>query len=409
MPIRFQCSFCLNKLKAEDSFAGRRIACPMCETRLEVPEPGTPPPFLVENLADAIDHYKISDFDRACAKKALELGLVPTDKLGRAIAKLREEMMRGKRTTLVEILRRYGRIDEAGERTLRAAAGVPEPARDKSRTSSGSSRPKREHRDSLQILRQTVVLDPEAHELAKGPVPLVLGMALPRCPKCGRRVKGNRCEACSADVPGLARAPRAGPSLRGAVTWFARNWLGILGVTVALALAWAGFNWSRVRLATSSLLKGETRAALEERVRLFDRALEFGDLEALSGMLATPPGGGVTPELRAFILSGQEAIPPIEKVRSIEHPEIELDEPAGRATVYTRVRAKLELAKVKAPDIETSADVASAGRVMIGAAGGLTAELAWKWVLIDDQWLYRGPLPSPVEPGNGAPPPEPTR
>ncbi|MHC5056986.1 MAG: hypothetical protein ACYTKD_20090 [Planctomycetota bacterium] len=398
MPIRFQCTFCLNKLSASEDFAGRRIACPMCETALEVPEPGEAPPFLVEDLADALERYKIMDFDRACAKRALELGLVPTRKLGSAIAKLREEMMRGRSPSLLRILRKYNRIDERGERKIRAGVDVPEP----SRGSSGSpSRPKREHRDSLRILKQTVVLDVEAHELAKGPVPAVPGPALNRCPNCGRTVKGGaaregKCPACWADVRAVVAPPPSGRSLRSAVAWSARNWLALTGIAAAIALAWAGLNWRRVRRMGAGLLKGESLAALEERVRRFDRALEFGDTEALGDMLA-PDCGRATPGLRAFILSGAEPPPPIEKVLAIEHPEIDLDERAGRATVYTRVRAKLDLTRVKTREVESSADVAAAGRVMIGAAGGLSAELAWKWVRVDGRWFYRGPLPAARE------------
>ena len=58
-------------------------------------------------------------------------------------------------------------------------------------------------------------------------------------------------------------------------------------MTTAVALAWAGLNWSRVRRAGTSFFKGEARAALEERVRRFDRALEFGNLETLGNMLAS--------------------------------------------------------------------------------------------------------------------------
>ncbi|MHC4252120.1 MAG: nuclear transport factor 2 family protein [Planctomycetota bacterium] len=398
MPIRFQCSYCLNKLSAEESFAGRRIACPMCETALEVPEPGEPPPFMIENLADALERYKITDFDHACAKEVIRLGLVPTRKLGSAIAKLREEMMRGRSPTLLAILRRYGRIDERGEREIRAGVDVPEPSRGPSGT---PSRPKREHRDSLRILKQTVVLDIEAHEIAKGPVPAVPGPGLNRCPNCGRTVKDGaaregKCPVCSADVRAVVAQPPSGRSLRSTVAWLARNWLALGGIAAAIVLAWAGLNWSRVRRMGAGFLKGEPRAALEERVRRFDRALEFGDTEALGELLA-PECGRAGAGLRAFILSGAEPPPPIEKVLSIEHPEIDLDEHADRATVYTRVRAKLDLTKVKTREIESSADVAAAGRVMIGAGGGLSAELAWKWVRVDGRWFYRGPIPATRE------------
>jgi hypothetical protein len=371
----------------------------MCETSLDVPQPGTPPPFLVEDLVDALDRYKISDFDRACAKRALDLGLVPTAKIGSAIAKLRGEMLRGRSPTLLAILRKYGRIDEQGERKIRSGIDVSEPSAASSRK---SGKAKRLHSDSLHILKQTVVLDVAAFELAKGPVPAVPGPALNRCPTCGRTLKAEaasagKCPACAADVCGLVPAPSGGGFFRGALAWFGGNWLALLGVAAAVTLAWAGLNWSRVRRQGAALLKGETRAALEERVRKFDRALEFGDLETLSKMLATSPRDGVTNELRAFILSGQTPPPPIEKVRSIEHPEIELDEQAGRATVFTRVRAKLDLAKVKTPDVETSGDVAAAGRAVIGSAGGLSTEIAWKWVLQGDMWRYAGPLPTSSE------------
>jgi len=393
--IRFQCTYCLNKLSASDDFAGRSIACPMCETSLDVPEPGEPPPFLVEDLADAIDRYKISDFDKACAKRALALKLVRTDKLGRAIAKLREEMMRGRSPTLLQILRKYGRIDDEGERRIREGVHAPER---KAKSSGDSGRPRREHRDSLQILKQTVVLDIDAHELAKGPVPEVPGYALNRCPNCGRTLKGasvtnGRCPACAADVRKvLAPPPRAMP-IRRALAWLRGNWLVLTGIAAALALAWAGLNWSRVRRMGAGFFKGEGRAELDERLRRFDRALTFSDMDTLGDMLAA--GNRVaTEELRAFILSGADPAPPIEKVLEITHPEIDFNEEAGRATVYTRVRAKLVLAKVKTPDIETSADVAVAGQMMIGAAGGLRAELAWKWVRQGDAWRYAGPFPA---------------
>lgn len=395
MAIRFQCTFCLNKLSATGNFAGRRIACPMCETSLEVPGPGEPPPFLIEDLADALDRYKITDFDRACAKEAIKLGLVPTAKLGRAIAKLREEMMHGRAMTLLRILRKYGRIDAAAERKIRAGVDVPEPAAASSR---GPGRPKSVHRDSLQILKQTVVLDVETHEFAQDPVPVVLGPAFNRCPNCGRTVKGDaaregKCPACSADVSRVVAPPQGARPLRSALSWFARNWLLLGMIAAALALAWAGLNWRRVRRMGAGLFKGEPRAELEERLRRFDRALEFGDTEALGELLA-PQCGRATPGLRAFILSGKEPAPPIEKVLDISHPEIDLDERAGRATVYTRVRAKLDLTKVKPRKIESSADVAAAGQMIIGAAGGLSAEVAWKWTREDGRWFYRGPLPT---------------
>jgi len=393
--IRFQCTYCLNKLSASDDFAGRRIACPMCETNLEVPEPGTPPPFLVEDLADAIDRYKISDFDKACAKEVIKLGLVPTRKIGSAIAKLREQMMKGRSPTLLKVLRKYDRIDESGERKIRAGVKVPEPSAASSRS---SSRPKREHRDSLQILKQTVVLDIDANELAKGPVPEVPGYALNRCPNCGRTLKGakvtgGKCPACSADVRKVFVPPPRAMPLRRAVAWLVHNWLVLTGIAAALALAWAGLNWSRVRRVGAGYFKGESRAELDERLRRFDRALTFSDLDTLGDMLAAGDRTA-TKELRAFILSGADPAPPIEKVLEITHPEIDINEEAGRATVYTRVRAKLELAKVKPPDIETSADVAAAGQMMIGAAGGLTAQLSWKWVRRGDAWRYAGPLPT---------------
>jgi hypothetical protein len=39
MPIRFRCPNCNAKLKAADNAVGRKIPCPICETKVTVPEP----------------------------------------------------------------------------------------------------------------------------------------------------------------------------------------------------------------------------------------------------------------------------------------------------------------------------------------------------------------------------------
>jgi len=416
MKSRFQCRHCLNKLSAAEGLVGRHMECPMCETVLTVPAPDASRGFAEQNLLEALDRFKLSDWDRAYARKALEMEVADSRTVGEAVVAVRSAARKGRKRSVGEELLRKGAIDRQKDLNIRELVR-------------GATRPKGKLTECANCF-ETIAADATVCPYCGQEFGDLLVMQM--CPNCKREQPSGakECSGCGADmVTGLksggyvTRCPRCGQvALPGQVEcllcgtslsrsvesirreekiervkqWIALHSLSLMlaGMLIAGLVVWK--YWSDIRRVVSSFVVGEDQTALKERLEAFDSALKFADFRTPTDMIDPSLGLQATERTRSCILGGQDLATVVERVDEIGHPEMQLDKGAGAATVYTKVRGRLVAAGTEGVKVESSADLPG---VLANLAGGaksktaLSSEVTWRWVLRKGRWYYAGPLP----------------
>src|SRR3989339_116469 len=111
MPSRFQCSCCQDILAVDEKLVGKKIRCPLCETALAVPAADPDRVFVDADLREQVRRFKLSDWDRACAGKVLDLEMVPPAELRKSIHAVRRAARKGETCALSDQLLADRQID----------------------------------------------------------------------------------------------------------------------------------------------------------------------------------------------------------------------------------------------------------------------------------------------------------
>ncbi len=407
MPVDFQCEQCYEKISAKEALVGRRVLCPMCDTILAVPTKGAARPVLEHDLSESIPRFKLTEWDRAYAARALEIGKVKPDRLRQAIRSLRRAQRSGKGASLNESLLQSHFIAEADDRavqqSIRGAAAeggqrftecpncfatIP--------ASSGT----RQCSYCGQLLGEIHVMDmcpnckAEQHmgkklcnscgaDMSTGIMP---NQPVRKCPRCGTAIRGElrSCPLCDTamhrSVAGVALEEelRRGGRL-------IKHWLPIAAVlAICIASVWLGLNWEK-------LVYGKARVSLDKRVAALDDALKYGDLDAIAKVIDPGLKHQATETTRAAILGADQ---PGERIRSVlEIRHVNFSVGKTNASVYTKTRVSLQPLQ-QSVRIKTSGDLPAAAEGMGLMSRKRSGNVAWKWIRRSGAWYYRGPLPA---------------
>jgi DNA-directed RNA polymerase subunit RPC12/RpoP len=414
MNVRFQCTRCQEKIALHEKFVGRKVACPMCETRLVVPRPDEEPLFVAQDIALALEHFKLTAWDRAFARKALENDFVGPQALHEAVTNVRRAMQKRRKLTIDEFLLSRKAITSqhalitrklvkalpgSGELAGEALAECPncfETIKANARVCPYCG----QKIGDLSVMAMCPACKREqppkrkfcvgcGADMATGVKP---GSQEKVCARCGElEIHGSPvCRACGTDLSRTPSDLAKADSARRTKEWIANHSLSLVVALLAVA---ALVVWMK-RAEVKAWLFGADRAALDARLEGFDDALRYGDLDTLAKMLdpeLPKSKRKADPRLRALILGSEDPSMFVREVESIEHDKINFADDARSATVYTQTRGRLGEGE-HAKSVESSADLPA----VIGIGGkrkGLSAQVAWKWVERKGEWYYAGPLP----------------
>ncbi len=419
---RLQCPYCLEVCTLNARFAGRRILCPMCDTAMKVPPPGQEPDVVGQDFEEALQKYKLSPWDRVCAQKAYDLEMVDAQTLRSAIRTVRRDARKRNPATVLEHLRETGALGKP------QALAIAELAKGR-----GTDQPEDlvECPACFAAIPQTSKTCPYCgHAFAD----LVLQAMCPNCHSeqppgrnfcgaCGADMEtglrpgtetGPRCPRCSAPILAHARTcprcrakldlyrerPAALRALSATKEWTTQHAFALFFAAGLVFLLYAASNWSTVRRTVNTWLSSPLRADLYERVRGLDRALEYSDLDGLSELIDPELDyGEPTEAARTRLLGGEQPDAVVQEVYKLAHREYDVDEDAGKATVYTVVSGRFDPDTVDAPAAEgEGVPLLDAAELMTGENPRLLdTEVAWKWVLREGTWYLAGPLPTAAE------------
>lgn len=414
MPCRFQCTYCQDTLAVGEHLVGRTIRCPLCETKLKVPEIDPDRALLDVELSEQLDCFKLSDWDRACAKKVLQLEMAPPAALHQAIVMARKAARKGGRIALNELLLQQGIIDRSGNLVLcelvkgAAAKKKAEKLTECPNCFATIAAAAKGCKFCGQKLGDLLVYDmcpnckeeqPPGHPLCRKcgadmQTGLLPGVKLPRCPKCDRKIKGdfNICPSCRTRLDRSRRSVRLEEKAKAWKNWISRHALYLMGGVGLVVSLYVYSNWDDLRHSLSVSFFGESLAALEERLELFKTALRYDDMETVTSMLDPEIRRPAGPRERTVILGGAAASGTLERVDRIRVRSKTIDEKTGTATVYVNTTGAFDLKSIKLKSVNSSGDLEKHARKLVGSRA-LSAEVAWKWVRRDGVWYYRAPLP----------------
>lgn len=366
MSVRFQCNRCQEKIELDEKLVGRKVACPMCETRLVVPEPDDEPLFVEQDIRLALEYFKLSAWDKAFARKALENGFVGPDSLHEAVTKVRRAMQKGQKLTIDQyLLSREAITPQKALITKKLVKALP-----------GSAELAGEALAECPNCFETIRANATECPYCAQRIGDLTVSAM--CPACKREQASGRkyCISCGADMetglrPGVREKVARTDSARRLKEWLANHSLGIAAALVAVVavIAWTKRADIGRAIHLTPTLEEADRAGLEARLRRFDDALRHGDMDIMAKMLdpKLPKRKRKADErLRSVILGfGQ----PVQQVLSVGHDEIRFAEDGHSAAVHTEIGGAL------------------------GGGVGLSTKVLWKWVEREGEWYYAGPLP----------------
>jgi len=411
MSTRVQCAHCRDILAVDEKLVGRTIRCPLCEAAVPVSPPDPERVFLEPDLAEQLEKFRLTDWDRACARKTLELGLAPAPGLRHAIHEIRRSARRGGGRALNEQLLADGAFDRKANLALveliksvlekapvelrecpNCFASVPAQA--------GSCRFCNQSFEDLLIhdmcpnCKKTQPVGREycRHCKADMRTGLLPGTHQPRCPRCENVIRGDWlvCPRCRERLDRPAAAVAFEKRWRGLRDWWGRYSFGVLLLVLLSAALAAGTHWVEVK----GFFIGRARAELGERLRGFGYALQYGDLPMLADYFA--PGGEAPGErVRTFILSGKDTGWRVRSVETLRLRQIEMMPGEMEATVYAEIGGEYDPATVALADVGSAVDLDKAAqRLKTGHL--LAAKVPWRWLRKDGRWIYGGPLPGPA-------------
>ncbi|MHC4874133.1 MAG: zinc ribbon domain-containing protein, partial [Planctomycetota bacterium] len=323
-----QCSYCMEVINASEKMIGRNILCPMCDTKLKIAPPSDGDVFLSQDFSEALQKFKLNNWDSAIASKAYELEMASDKRLRKAIGTIRLKARKNVKVALNEELLSNGAIDKSANLALcelvKGAVTTEKQVKMKECPNCFGSIP--ESSDNCKFCGQ------ELGDL----------MVMDMCPNCKReQPEGKKlCNACGADMatglkPGAGRGPKCprcrAPLIRdaeictvcrtklsryrkksGAVKAATgiKDWLSVNAGTIFFAVIliggiYAASNWEKLMFKVNAILENPQRAALYARVDAMDKALEFADLDAIQELIDPSYKKKVTEKTRTAILSGE--------------------------------------------------------------------------------------------------------
>lgn len=394
--VRFQCEHCNNLLALPPRLVGRKILCPLCESKLTVPPADPNRKFGKPDLRRDIERYKLTDWDRHYAKAVLDRVPVKPAEMQKAIAAIVTNARKGGDKTLADELLERGLIAATVNEDIRnQLKGVAKEGKviECPNCFANILATSRDCRFCGQHIGDTEQfrLCPNCKEEQRADTQscaacganMITGLVQGKdyCHRCGFALHGSpaRCPKCHCRLredPEGDRQAREAKKRQESL----KKKAPMLAVCAAVALAFLGYGlYSGLRYLTL----GADRIALEARVQSFAVALGDDDPSNLASFL---PPSHVSKDLtltRTTVLTGR-AKGQIETLVSILPSEIVMDAQTSRARVNVQTRVKLK------PQ-ERLSDSSAAIQPLRGAQA---YDVTWHWKLVDGKWIYDSPLPS---------------
>jgi len=408
MTCRFQCTHCQDVLNVAATVVGKRIRCPLCETVLTVPEPDPARVFLDADLPTQLERFKLTDWDRACARKILEMEMAPPAALRKAILAVRRAAKGGKPPALNEQLLQDGALAKSHNLALTelvkgaVEAAATEKLMECPNCFAAIPAASKACKFCRQKLGDMLLYDmcpnckkeqPEGQEwcracgasMATGLMP---GVQAPRCPRCSKVIRGDYevCPKCRTPLNKTKGDIQREAYVRLAKNWWGRYSLAVVGAAVLLLVLYAYAQ----RQAIKGWFVGKERAALDTRLEALDAALRFNDLAALAGFVDPGTRCPADQRLRTTMLGGLDPAWVVQRIDSLKHPTVTLE--ATSATVYTQIEGQFDPATVTMPEVTEVTDISKAAN-KLKTGHLLRAQVPWKWVCRDGVWYYAGPFP----------------
>ncbi|HYG74322.1 MAG TPA: zinc ribbon domain-containing protein [Planctomycetota bacterium] len=404
--MSFQCSRCLEVLSADAGLSGRKLICPMCE-QVNVVPPYDPARVLVEqNLSTALEHFRVSDWDRLCARKVLELKLADPAALHLAITSIRRQARHAEPIALNDELLRRKLIDYKTSMTLRELV-------------SASLKPGsvtfKECPNCFEMISSSKSVCPYC-ELRLDDIELYV-----QCANCKRRQpSGEICSVCGADVktglkrePRIKHCPRCRYELRGdyrhcpscnvKLDFYILRTLGthlqrvvgelseytrlLMIPVVLLALLYAWNRREYIGAVINLNMKGAAQATFDDQLKRFDVALRYSDYRVLNQIIDPSERILADDSLRLIILGAGESVPRTAAIEGLTHEPFVFEDDETKVTVYTHVRLNIPAPK---KDLDISLPQVSAFNVATEPV--LSSHVTWKFVRRDGIWYFTSPL-----------------
>ncbi len=402
MAINATCGRCLQRVKVDARFAGRKALCPVCDGAVPIPKEGEAGQAVSPvDFVSVIDHFKISDWDKAYCMAAAKGG-VSEAAVRKCVIGVRRRVKSGLEAVPVgELLVTEGVLSSAQHKKLIHAVSKKDKVGEKVTQCPNCFEEIPASSDKCrycgEILGDLSVMDMcpncKAQQSAGGRFcqecgadmesGLITGVSKRRCPRCGVLSSSMVaiCPVCQTPFDRSAAAASAGV----AATKLARVFKDNMGYLILLGLIllgmWAYKNQDRLLGRVRSELHGERETKIEDAVDDWIKAVRYRDVDTMNTLVS---GAKITEKDIPRIL-GHPGVE-IKEILEVNRTDIRLV--GDRASVYvdTKIRIPQKGADGAASNIEALGNILQKD----GASKTvLKANTTWHWVLKDDRWLFQ--------------------
>ncbi|MFC1671628.1 zinc ribbon domain-containing protein [Planctomycetota bacterium] len=403
MAINATCGRCLQRIKVDPKFAGRKALCPVCEGAVPIPKEGEPGEAVTPvDFLNVIEHFKISDWDKAYCRAALNEGAADEAVIRKSVIGVRRRvksgldaipigellvtegiLSAGQHKELVNEVSRKGKPGEEHKACPNCFEGVP--ASSKKCPYCG------EFLGDLQVMDMCPNCKCQqapggkfcqdcGADMDSG---LVSGPSKKRCPRCGVLTTSmvSVCPVCQTPFDKSAASVSAGKAATKFLTTFKNNMGYLILIALVCVGIWAYKNKDSLLGTVRTELHGEAETKIEDAVREWIEAVKYGDIATLNSMLVS---GSVSKKDIPAILGHPGA--EIKEIMSVEKTDIKIR--GNQATVYVD-------SKIRIPPKDKSgagSNIEALGNILGGDQSSTTvkqAKTTWRWASKDDRWLFK--------------------
>ncbi len=408
MPVEVACPSCGQRFSVDDKYAGRRAKCGVCNAVVQIPGPEPAGSGAPRTLGQAVERLDLREWETEYLRVLVALGADEP----RLVAALNESRRPGvvSDRSLPEFLVAKGVIEEGLSHRAKLALKPRDDV-----ASKATARVERvgcECPNCFQAIQPAWKSCPYCGERLKDEPELLTqcpncktdqpqgsrfcfecgahlepGMyeelAGKRCPRCGLVSfgKGTTCLRCGTafNAPAPRVSPRElGPQLMATLKQLRTPLLGAL-VVVGVILGWGhirGLASQGPKGAVSSLIHGQSEAALRSRVEEWNEALQYGDYERLATMFE-PDLNATAAQVPALIPAIAGFDPSRSRISEMSTERIESSGTTG--TVYVKLSIR---------DIDPGSRPGGGAPIVLGG-GKTTQQLTWKWAQgSDGAWYF---------------------
>lgn len=390
MMTKFQCGYCLNALKMPSNLVGRKILCPMCTEPIVIPEPDPNRLFKKQNISQAIEKFKLTDWDRAFARTIHTDKILSDKDLLLSIAGTIKACKKGPEVSLGEYLYNQKLITAEQRKEIREKQRG-NVGKEKEEfiecpncfaTVASSLRACKYCGQKLGAEASVEVCPGCKNEQPRGlgrcrrcmaDMKTGLRPTSQRCPKCGELVLGSQssCPKCQSALsrPGARQHSRKSGISKGALAGTTAAAI----VMIILAIIFGG-----------SIFESKETKQLKNSITKLSAILEENATDQIKLCSDPEVDLKISPELPGYVISGNKQEKIIKKIKEITPLEITISKDKKTA----QVKMKISVVMV---DKSYAQDDMGLNRLFQGETKEF--QPVWKWRYVENRWLLTDPLP----------------